>query len=144
MSRQGLATPPSAGAASPLNTSSGANGDQLRMAGKRSKGKISKRKNTEKKMSKMKTMQMSLDRNGENESVLKYQSPSPSPSIFHVHFHLSFFFDIFPFDIFPSYHFFYHRTCVGLTEQAFKMLNQENSAEWVCDKCFAEKTCTTS
>lgn len=35
--------------------------------------------------------------------------------------------------------FFYHRTCVGLTEHALKMLNQENYAEWVCDKCFAEK-----
>ncbi|CAF4470102.1 unnamed protein product [Rotaria sp. Silwood2] len=35
--------------------------------------------------------------------------------------------------------FFYHRTCVGLTEQALKMLNQENYAEWVCNKCFAEK-----
>ena len=35
--------------------------------------------------------------------------------------------------------FFYHRMCVGLTEQALKMLNQEHYAEWVCDKCYAEK-----
>jgi hypothetical protein len=38
------------------------------MDGKRQKGKISKGK-------------MSIDRNVENESVLKYKSPSPSPSI---------------------------------------------------------------
>jgi hypothetical protein len=35
--------------------------------------------------------------------------------------------------------FFYHRTCVGLSEHALKMLIHENYAEWVCDKCFAEK-----
>jgi len=34
---------------------------------------------------------------------------------------------------------FYHQTCVGLTEEAFKMLNQENGGKWVCDKCVAEK-----
>jgi hypothetical protein len=55
-------------------------------------------------------MQMSVDRNGENESVLKYQSSPPSPSILHVHFHLSFFFNVFPFDIFPSYHTFKKET----------------------------------
>jgi hypothetical protein len=42
------------------------------MDGKRQKGKISKGK-----MSKIK---MSIDRNVENESVLKYNSLSPSPS----------------------------------------------------------------
>jgi len=44
------------------------------------------------KMPKRKTIQMPLDRNGKNESVLKYKSPSPSPSILHVDFHLSFLF----------------------------------------------------
>jgi len=52
------------------------------------------------KMPKTKTMQMSLDRNGENESVLKYKAPSASPSILHVHFHLSFFFRHFSFRYF--------------------------------------------
>jgi len=33
----------------------------------------------------------------------------------------------------------YHRTCVGLTEQALRMLNQEHNAEWVCDQCYLGK-----
>jgi len=47
------------------------------------------------KMSKTKIIQMSIDRYVENESVLKYNSPSPSPSILHVHLHLSFLFSTF-------------------------------------------------
>ncbi len=61
-----------------------------------------------------KTKQMTLDRNGENESVLKYQSPSPSPSILHVHFHLSFFFDIFISASFLSI-FSHHTLSLGTT-----------------------------
>lgn len=35
--------------------------------------------------------------------------------------------------------FWYHRICTGLTEDAFKLLQTEPCAEWVCDKCFMEK-----
>lgn len=35
--------------------------------------------------------------------------------------------------------FFFHRTCVGLTEAAFQMLNKEVFAEWCCDKCVSSK-----
>ena len=44
---------------------------------------------------------MSIDRNVENDSVLKYKSPSssPSPSILHIH-HLSFLFSTFFLSIF--------------------------------------------
>ncbi len=55
-------------------------------------------------MPKTKTIQMLLDRNVENESVLKNKFPSPSPSVLHVHFHLSFLFSTF----FLSA--FFHRT----------------------------------
>ncbi len=68
-----------------------------RMDGKRRKGKISKGKMPKIKMSKTKIIQMSIDRNVENESVLKYKCPSPSPSILHVHLHLPFLFSTFSF-----------------------------------------------
>jgi hypothetical protein len=58
-------------------------------------GKGRKKKYRKGKMPKIKTIQMSLDRNGENDSVLKYKFPSPSPSVLHVHFHLSFLFSTF-------------------------------------------------
>ena len=35
--------------------------------------------------------------------------------------------------------FWFHRTCVGLTEEAFRMLKTEVYAEWVCDRCFSSK-----
>ncbi|ESO89625.1 hypothetical protein LOTGIDRAFT_59649, partial [Lottia gigantea] len=35
--------------------------------------------------------------------------------------------------------FWFHRTCTGLTEPAFKMLTQAIYAEWVCDKCWNTK-----
>ncbi|KAL8566488.1 hypothetical protein ACOMHN_012307 [Nucella lapillus] len=35
--------------------------------------------------------------------------------------------------------FWFHRMCVGLTDDAFHMLKSEVYAEWVCDRCFATK-----
>ncbi|XP_076465868.1 uncharacterized protein LOC143297412 [Babylonia areolata] len=35
--------------------------------------------------------------------------------------------------------FWFHRVCVGLTEDAFRMLKSEVYAEWVCDRCFTTK-----
>lgn len=32
--------------------------------------------------------------------------------------------------------FWYHRTCTGMTENAFALLNNEVYAEWVCELCF--------
>ena len=32
--------------------------------------------------------------------------------------------------------FWYHRTCTGMTENAFTLLNNEVYAEWVCELCF--------
>ncbi|VDP01969.1 unnamed protein product [Soboliphyme baturini] len=35
--------------------------------------------------------------------------------------------------------FWFHRTCVGLTEDAWHMIVNEPYAEWVCDPCLASK-----
>lgn len=35
--------------------------------------------------------------------------------------------------------FWFHRACVGLSEHAFNLLNQEVYAEWVCDPCTRTK-----
>lgn len=35
--------------------------------------------------------------------------------------------------------FWFHRTCVGLVESAYRLLTTEPLAEWVCDKCVREK-----
>jgi hypothetical protein len=56
-------------------------------------GKIPKIKTSRKKM-----LQISIDRNVENEIVFKYKSPSPSS--LHVHLHLSFLVSIFFLSVF--------------------------------------------
>lgn len=33
----------------------------------------------------------------------------------------------------------YHRECTGMSELAYNLLTTEDSAEWVCDKCIANK-----
>lgn len=35
--------------------------------------------------------------------------------------------------------FWYHRICVGLSERAYTLINQEVYAEWVCDNCLNNK-----
>ncbi|XP_014219812.1 protein pygopus [Copidosoma floridanum] len=35
--------------------------------------------------------------------------------------------------------FWYHRRCVGLTEQAYNLLMKEYCAEWACDRCLQSK-----
>lgn len=34
----------------------------------------------------------------------------------------------------------YHRECTGMSKVAYRLLTAEDSAEWVCDKCIANKT----
>ncbi|KAI0979470.1 hypothetical protein GJ496_011404 [Pomphorhynchus laevis] len=36
--------------------------------------------------------------------------------------------------------FWYHRQCVSLTEEAYKLLKAEIFAEWVCDHCLSTKS----
>lgn len=36
-------------------------------------------------------------------------------------------------------YFWYHRTCVGLTPEAYQFLKSETMAEWVCENCFVNK-----
>ena len=38
-----------------------------------------------------------------------------------------------------SCNYWFHRTCVGLVETAYRLLTSEPLAEWVCDKCIREK-----
>jgi hypothetical protein len=100
------------------------------------KGKMSKIQ-----ISKTKIIEMYMDRNAENESILKYKSPSLLPSISHVHLHVIFLFstflfsiffpfDIFPFCLFPSIrskdysptHFPVHQSDIVLRELRFDCL----------------------
>lgn len=37
----------------------------------------------------------------------------------------------------------YHRECTGMSKVAYRLLTAEDSAEWVCDKCIANKTVPT-
>ena len=36
-------------------------------------------------------------------------------------------------------HTWYHRICTGMTTTAYTLLNSEQSAEWVCDRCIRDK-----
>ncbi|XP_071477447.1 uncharacterized protein [Diadema setosum] len=38
-----------------------------------------------------------------------------------------------------SCHTWYHRICTGMTTTAYTLLNSEQAAEWVCDRCVREK-----
>ena len=33
----------------------------------------------------------------------------------------------------------FHRVCAGLTENAYNLLTNEESADWVCDACISSK-----